>query len=144
VRPQQGTENPISDFRFVASAFQYGIPDGIGRRWFIAAALFQPSQCRGLFSYIFGLAIFFGQINLRITRLLAPLAAMVDYRIYTVGEDGHFTGPPIEVECADDREVVALAMQMKNGLDMETLTVNRMTKRLWSQITPSATARSRV
>jgi hypothetical protein len=97
VRPQQGTENPISDFRFVASAFQYGIPDGIGRRWFIAAALFQPSQCRGLFSYIFGLAIFFGQINLRITRLLAPLAqgfAMVDYRIYTVGEDGHSPDHP--------------------------------------------------
>jgi hypothetical protein len=39
--------------------------------------------------------------------------------IYTVGNDGHFTGPPEEVECADDTEVVATAMQMKNGLDME-------------------------
>jgi hypothetical protein len=44
---------------------------------------------------------------------------MVHYRIYTVGQDGHFTGPPEEVECADDKEVVAVAMQLKNGLDLE-------------------------
>ena len=30
---------------------------------------------------------------------------MVHYRIYAVGKDGHFTGPPEEVECADDKEV---------------------------------------
>jgi hypothetical protein len=33
------------------------------------------------------------------------------YRIYTVGKDGHFTGPLEEVEYADDREIVATAFQ---------------------------------
>ena len=37
---------------------------------------------------------------------------MVHYRIYTVAKNGHFTGPPHEeVECDDDREVVATAMR---------------------------------
>jgi hypothetical protein len=55
---------------------------------------------------------------------------MVYYRIYTVGKDGHFTGPHKEVECADDREVVATAMQMKNGLDMEIWDHKRFVIRL--------------
>ena len=55
---------------------------------------------------------------------------MVHYRIYTVGEDGHFTGPPQEVECADDKEAVATAMQMKNGLDMEIWDHKRFVVRL--------------
>jgi hypothetical protein len=33
----------------------------------------------------------------------------------------HFTGPPQEVECADDHEAIATAMQM-NCLDMEICT----------------------
>ena len=47
--------------------------------------------------------------------------AMVHYRIYTVTQSAKtaISPDPKEVECADDREVVALAMQMKNGLDME-------------------------
>ena len=40
------------------------------------------------------------------------------------------TGPPQEVECADDREVVATAMQMKNGLDMEIWDHKRFVIRL--------------
>jgi hypothetical protein len=55
---------------------------------------------------------------------------MVNYRIYTVGKDGHFTGPPQEVECADDNEAVATAMQMKNGLDMEIWDFKRFVTRL--------------
>src|ERR1700721_974908 len=55
---------------------------------------------------------------------------MIRYRICTVGKDGHFTGPPQEVECADDREVVAVAMQMKNGLDMEIWDHKRFVIRL--------------
>jgi hypothetical protein len=41
--------------------------------------------------------------------------AMIRYRINAVGKDGHFTGPPKEVECADESEIVAIAMQIKNG-----------------------------
>jgi hypothetical protein len=55
---------------------------------------------------------------------------MVRYRIYTIGKDSHFTGPPEEVECADDKEVVATAMQMKNGLDMEIWDHKRFVIRL--------------
>jgi hypothetical protein len=55
---------------------------------------------------------------------------MVFYRIYTVSEDGQFTGPPHEVECADDKEAVAVAMQMKNGLDMEIWDHKRFVVRL--------------
>jgi hypothetical protein len=36
-----------------------------------------------------------------------------------VGKDGHFQGRPEEVECFDDREVIATALQMQNGLDLE-------------------------
>jgi hypothetical protein len=52
------------------------------------------------------------------------------YRIYTVGEDGHFTGPPHEVDCSDDKEAVAVAMQLKNGLDLEIWDHKRFVVRL--------------
>jgi hypothetical protein len=55
---------------------------------------------------------------------------MVHYRIYTVAKDRHFTGPPEEVECADDNEVVATAMQMRNGLDLEIWDHKRFVIRL--------------
>ena len=55
---------------------------------------------------------------------------MVLYRIYTVGKDGHFAVPPEVVECADDKEVVAAAMQMKNGLDLEIWDHKRFVVRL--------------
>ena len=55
---------------------------------------------------------------------------MVVYRIYTVGKEGHFNGPPKELECADDKEVVAVAMQMKNGLDLEIWDHKRFVVRL--------------
>ena len=61
------------------------------------------------------------------------------YRIYTIAKDGHFNGPPEEVECADDKEVVAAAIQMKNGLDMEIWDHKRFVIRL----TVSAARRNR-
>jgi hypothetical protein len=73
--------------------------------------------------------------------LLAPLAqgfAMINYRIFTVDKDGHFTGPPKEVECANDTEVVAIAMQMKNGLDMEIWDHKRFVIRLTVRAPPRA------
>ena len=59
---------------------------------------------------------------------------MVHYRIYTVTKDGHFTGPPEEVECVDDKEVVATAMQMRNGLDMEIWDHKRFVIRLSASV----------
>ena len=73
--------------------------------------------------------------------MLAPLAqgfAMINYRIFTVGKDGYFTGPPKEVECANDTEVVAIAMQMKNGLDMEIWDHKRFVIRLTVRAPPRA------
>ena len=55
---------------------------------------------------------------------------MVHYRIYTIGKDGHFTGLPQEVECADNRKVVATAIEMKDGLDMEIWDHKRFVARL--------------
>jgi hypothetical protein len=55
---------------------------------------------------------------------------MIRYRIYTVGTDGHFAGPPKEVECANDKEAIAAALQMKNGLDMEIWDYKRFVIRL--------------
>jgi hypothetical protein len=61
------------------------------------------------------------------------------YRIYTVSEDGHhFTGPPHEVDCADDKEAVAVAMQMKHGLDMEIWDHKRFVLRLTVRAPPGA------
>jgi len=51
---------------------------------------------------------------------------MVHYRIYPIGKDGHFVGPPKEVECADDREAISKAKQMQNGLDVEVLEHDRL------------------
>jgi len=51
---------------------------------------------------------------------------MVHYRIYPIGKDGHFVGPPKEVECADDREAISKAKQMQNGLDVEVWEHDRL------------------
>jgi hypothetical protein len=41
------------------------------------------------------------------------------YRVYMVGRDGRFLGPAKELECADDEEIVAKAMRMGSGVDLE-------------------------
>jgi hypothetical protein len=63
---------------------------------------------------------------------------MVHYRIYTVGKDGHFTGPPEEVECADDNEVAATAMQMRTVSTLRFGTTNALSSgyRLASRAVP--------
>ena len=45
------------------------------------------------------------------------------YRVYMVGRDGRFLGPAKELECADDEAIVAKAMRMGSGLDLERLVV---------------------
>ena len=40
-------------------------------------------------------------------------AAMPEYRIFTIGPDGHFTGVPKIAEFADDKEVVEEATRMR-------------------------------
>jgi hypothetical protein len=52
------------------------------------------------------------------------------YRIFTVGENGHFTAPPREVDCSNDKEAVAIAMQLKDGLDLEIWDHKRFVVRL--------------
>jgi hypothetical protein len=52
------------------------------------------------------------------------------YRIYTVGRDGRFLGPPKEVEGADDQEIVAKAMRMASALDLEIWDNVRLVVRL--------------
>jgi hypothetical protein len=65
--------------------------------------------------------------------LLAPFAqgfAVVRYRTYAVGNDGHFQGPPEEVQCSVDQAVIATARQMQNGLDPEIWDHKRFVIRL--------------
>jgi hypothetical protein len=52
------------------------------------------------------------------------------YRIFRVGEDGHFAGPPHEVDCSNDGEAVAIAMQIKDGVDLEIWDHKRFVVRL--------------
>jgi hypothetical protein len=52
------------------------------------------------------------------------------YRVYMVGRDGRFLGPPKEVECADDEEIVVKAMRMTSGLDLEIWDHTRLVVRL--------------
>jgi hypothetical protein len=41
------------------------------------------------------------------------------YRIYTVESDGHYGGPPVQIECSDDADAVDRAKRMKNGKALE-------------------------
>ena len=43
---------------------------------------------------------------------------MITYRIYTIGQDGHFANIEI-AECADDKEVVEKALAQANGCAIE-------------------------
>ena len=55
---------------------------------------------------------------------------MAQYRIFTVGQDGHIKGPAEIVECADDQEAIEEAAQLANGLDLEIWDRGRLVTRL--------------
>jgi hypothetical protein len=46
------------------------------------------------------------------------MRAMIEYRAYTVGFDGHFIGLK-ELMCADDREAAEIARRLIDGHDIE-------------------------
>ncbi len=52
------------------------------------------------------------------------------YRIYTVGFDGKYAGLPKMVECTDDKEAVAKAMQTTEGIAVEIWEAARIVARL--------------
>ena len=51
---------------------------------------------------------------------------MPEYRIFTIGPDGHFTGFPTIAEFADDKEVVEMATRTANGADVEIWNLERL------------------
>jgi hypothetical protein len=46
------------------------------------------------------------------------LAQMTDYRVYVIGNDGHFVSV-IQLDCADDNAAIESAKQFVNGRDLE-------------------------
>ena len=44
---------------------------------------------------------------------------MPEYRIFTIGSDGHFVGVQKIAEFADDEEVVEKTLRTANGADIE-------------------------
>ena len=52
------------------------------------------------------------------------------YRVYMVGRDGRFLGPAKELECTDDEAIVAKAMRMGSGVDLEIWDDTRLVVRL--------------
>jgi hypothetical protein len=54
---------------------------------------------------------------------------MAEYRAYTVGNDGHFSGCELFV-CGDDAEAIELARQLVDGHDIELWCLERMIIRL--------------
>jgi hypothetical protein len=54
---------------------------------------------------------------------------MAEYRAYTVGDDGHFSGYEPLV-CGDDAEAIELARRLFNGHDIELWCLERMVTRL--------------
>jgi hypothetical protein len=51
---------------------------------------------------------------------------MPEYRIFTIGSDGHFVGVPKIAEFADDEEVVEKALRTANGADVEIWNLERL------------------
>jgi len=47
-----------------------------------------------------------------------------------IGRDGRFLGPPKELECTDDKEIVAKATRMGSALDLEIWDDTRLVVRL--------------
>lgn len=53
---------------------------------------------------------------------------MSEYRIYTIGRDGHFSNAE-NIECADDHEAIAKARRAIDGRDVELWQLGRFIAR---------------
>ena len=54
---------------------------------------------------------------------------MAEYRVYTVGSDGHFIGFKAPA-CANDAEAIEIAKRLVNGHDTELWSGDRLVTRL--------------
>jgi hypothetical protein len=66
----------------------------------------------------------------RIVMLANPLSrpSMPDYRVYMIGEDGHFF-KAINLICADDAAAIESAKQLMDGYDLELWQLDRKVAR---------------
>ena len=55
---------------------------------------------------------------------------MQEYRIFTIGPDGHFAGVPKIVTFSNDNEAIEKAILMANGADIEIWNLERRIMRL--------------
>jgi hypothetical protein len=55
---------------------------------------------------------------------------MREYRIFTIGPDGHFAGVPKIVKFSNDNEAIEKAIPMANGADIEIWNLERRIMRL--------------
>jgi hypothetical protein len=55
---------------------------------------------------------------------------MQDYRIFTLGPDGHFAGVPKIVKFSNDNEAIENAIPLANGADIEIWNLERRIMRL--------------
>ena len=55
---------------------------------------------------------------------------MREYRIFTIGPDGHFAGVPEIVKFSNDNEAIEKALPMANGADIEIWNLERRIIRL--------------
>ena len=55
---------------------------------------------------------------------------MREYRIFTIGSDGHFAGVPKIVKFANDDEAIEKTMPMLNGAEIEIWNLERRIVRL--------------
>jgi hypothetical protein len=57
------------------------------------------------------------------------VAQMTDYRVYIIGDDGHFVGA-IQLDCPDDNAAIESAKQFVNGHDVELWQRDRIIAKL--------------
>jgi hypothetical protein len=55
---------------------------------------------------------------------------MREYRIFTIGPDGHFAGVPKIAKFSNDNEAIEKAISMVNGADIEIWNLERRIMRL--------------
>jgi hypothetical protein len=55
---------------------------------------------------------------------------LIRYQVFTVGHDGHFAGPPIEVKGGNDQEIFAYAEKLANAFGLEIWDHKRFVARI--------------